>query len=119
MSVGLKEPVSVECINGIRLATAAAGIRYQNRNDLVLIELSEQTELAAVFTRNKFRAAPVELAIQNLSKAKPRYLVINAGNANAGTGKPGYDSAVKTTQAISGATHVHSDQVLTFSTGVK
>jgi glutamate N-acetyltransferase/amino-acid N-acetyltransferase len=118
VSVGLKEPVSVECINGIRLATAAAGIRYQNRNDLVLIELSEQTELAAVFTRNKFRAAPVELAIQNLSKAKPRYLVINAGNANAGTGKPGYDSAVKTAQAISGATHAHSDQVLTFSTGV-
>ena len=118
MPVGLKEPVNVECVNGIRLAATAAGIRYQNRNDLVLIELSEQTQLAAVFTRNKFRAAPVTLAIQNLSKAKPRYLIINAGNANAGTGKRGYDGAVKTTQAISSATNVRSDQVLTFSTGV-
>ena len=86
MPVGLKEPVNVECVNGIRLAATAAGIRYQNRNDLVLIELSEQTQLAAVFTRNKFRAAPVTLAIQNLSKAKPRYLIINAGNANANEG---------------------------------
>ena len=118
MAVGLKQPANVERVNGIRLAVAAAGIRYQNRNDLLLIELSEQTELAAVFTRNKFRAAPVELAIQNISKSKPRYLIINAGNANAGTGKVGYDSAVKTTQVIASATNVHSDQVLTFSTGV-
>ena len=118
MSVGLKEPANIESIDGIRLAATAAGIRYQNRNDLVLIELSEQTVSAAVFTRNKFRAAPVQLAIENLSKSAPRYLVINAGNANAGTGKPGYDSAVKTTESVARVANVNSHQVLPFSTGV-
>lgn len=118
MSIGLKTPTGIESIKGIRLATTATGMRYQGRDDLVLIELSENTVLAAVFTCNKFRAAPIELAIHNLSKAKPRYLIINAGNANAGTGKPGYDCAAKVAKEISMATHVHHEQVLTFSTGV-
>ena len=118
MSVGLKEPANILSIDGVRLAATSAGIRYQDRNDLVLIEMSEQTQLAAVFTKNKFRAAPVELSIQNLSKAIPRYLIINAGNANAGTGKFGINSALQTTQDVANVTNVNAEQVLPFSTGV-
>ena len=118
MSVGLKEPTNIKSIQGVRLAASAAGIRYQDRKDLVMIEMSDQTEVAAVFTQNKFRAAPVELAIQNISKANPRYLIINAGNANAGTGEPGYAAALQTTHDVANATNVEAEQVLPFSTGV-
>ncbi len=118
MAVGLEEPSDVYNISGVRLATTSAAIRYQNRHDLTLIEISESSSVAAVFTQNKFRAAPVNLAINHLAVAQPRYLIINAGNANAGTGTQGDNAALKTTQVVAESIQVEPEQVLPFSTGV-
>ena len=80
-------------IKGIRTAAGFAGIRYQGRKDVALIELSEETHTAVCFTRNAFKAAPIILSEKHLDEAQPRYLLINAGNANAGTGSEGIDDA--------------------------
>jgi glutamate N-acetyltransferase/amino-acid N-acetyltransferase len=105
-------------IPGIRLATAAAGIRYKGRDDLVLIELAEGGTAAAVFTRNAFCAAPVTVAREHLAGGRVRYLLINSGNANAGTGAPGLDAARRTCELLAGAAGCTPEQVLPFSTGV-
>ncbi len=118
MAVNLAPPGPIYPISGIRLASASAGIRYQGRDDLVLIELDETSSVAGVFTKNKFCAAPVIVARKNLGEASPRYLLINAGNANAGTGQPGMEAALKTTQVVSELMGVSPNQVLPFSTGV-
>ena len=118
MAVNLSEPVEVYSIDGVKLATASAGIRYQDRDDLVLIEIDKKSNVAAVFTSNKFRAAPVNLSIKHLEQSSPRYLIINAGNANAGTGQLGIDAARRTTQLVSEQMNVSPNQVLPFSTGV-
>ena len=105
-------------IRGIRLAAVAAGIRYSGRDDLVLIELSETTDTAVCFTRNAFKAAPVILGEAHLNVAQPRYLLINAGNANAGVGQMGIDDAKACCQGVADASGVAIEQVLPFSTGV-
>ena len=110
-----KKPVP---INGIRLAAVAAGIRYSGRDDLVLIELSETTDTAICFTRNAFKAAPVILSEAHLNVTQPRYLLINAGNANAGVGQMGIDDATACCQGVADASSVAIEQVLPFSTGV-
>ncbi len=118
MAVNLSEPTQVLPVEGVRLATAAAGIRYSGRDDLLLIEIAPQSSVAAVFTQNKFCAAPVTLAINNLKNNTPRYLIINAGNANAGTGQLGMQAALATTKAVAQHLQVIPEQVLPFSTGV-
>ncbi len=118
MAVNLTEPTSIYPIHGVRLATASAGIKYQGRDDLVLIELNDQAETAAVFTNNKFCAAPVQLCREHLKKVKPKYLIINAGNANAGTGQLGMNAAQATVQHIADQMDVSEFEVLPFSTGV-
>jgi glutamate N-acetyltransferase/amino-acid N-acetyltransferase len=105
-------------VPGIRLATAAAGIRYQGRDDLLLVELAEGGAAAAVFTRNAFCAAPVSIAREHLASATPRYLLINAGNANAGTGQSGMVAARETCRLAAEAAGCRPEQVLPFSTGV-
>ena len=105
-------------IKGIRLAAVAAEIRYLGRDDLVLIELSETTDTAVCFTRNAFKAAPVILSEAHLNVAQPRYLLINAGNANAGVGQMGIDDAKACCQGVADASGVVVEQVLPFSTGV-
>ena len=105
-------------IRGIRLATWAAGIKKPGRDDLVLIELAQGTHTAAVFTRNAFCAAPVQIAKQHLAQTAPRYLLINSGNANAGTGEKGLQAAKQCCDAIASVTGCQADEVLPFSTGV-
>ena len=105
-------------VNGIRLATIAAGIRYRDRDDLVLIELAEGGTCAAVFTQNAFCAAPVVVAREHLPKGPVRYLLINAGNANAGTGDAGLRAARETCRLLAGMAGCAMSQVLPFSTGV-
>lgn len=105
-------------VAGVRLAAAAAGIRYQERDDLVLMELAEGSVAVAVFTRNAFCAAPVTVARQHLGKISPRYLLINSGNANAGTGETGLAASYETCRLVAAATGVAMNQVLPFSTGV-
>lgn len=112
-----------QIINGIRLKAVAARIRRAvkenlNRNDLVLIELAEGTQSAAVFTQNAFCAAPVQIARQHISERAPRYLLINSGNANAGTGQAGYDAAMQCCASVAEVMGCNTKQVLPFSTGV-
>ena len=105
-------------ITGIRLGTAAAGIKYPDRNDLVVIELPVGTACVAVFTRNAFCAAPVQLARKNLALRPPRYLLINSGNANAGTGDQGLEDAEASCEGLAELGDCAGNQVLPFSTGV-
>lgn len=107
-------------IDGVRLGTVAAGIRKAGRDDLVLMELAPGTRGAAVFTRNAFCAAPVTVAREALAACDglPRYLLINTGNANAGTGARGLADARACSAAVAAACGVDADAVLPFSTGV-
>jgi len=105
-------------IAGIRLGSAAAGIKYPDRNDLVIIELPLGATCAAVFTRNAFCAAPVVVARRNLSIRPPHYLLINSGNANAGTGVQGMEDAEASCEGLAQVVDCQASQVLPFSTGV-
>ncbi len=105
-------------VAGVRLGTVCAGIRYADRPDLVLLEIMPTSRCAAVFTRNAFCAAPVTVARHHLSRSMPRYLVINAGNANAGTGRSGLADAKATCTALAELTGCSREAVLPFSTGV-
>ena len=105
-------------VSGVRLATAAAGIRYKNRKDVCLIELAQGGTAAGVFTQNKFCAAPVHVAKENLAKDPVRYLIINSGNANAGTGDEGMRAARETCRTVAALAGCPMSQVLPFSTGV-
>lgn len=118
MSVGLEFPSSLLPIKGVRLAVTSANIYAKKRNDLLLIELAEGTVTSAVFTKNLFCAAPVKVARKNLDAFEARYLLINAGNANAGTGEQGISNANNTCQALADLTQCKYNQVLPFSTGV-
>lgn len=105
-------------VRGVRIGVAAAQVRYPNRDDVVLFELAEGSQVAGVFTKNAFCAAPVQISKQHLNQQNPRYFLINTGNANAGTGKPGIANAEKSCELVAAATGVESTQVLPFSTGV-
>jgi glutamate N-acetyltransferase/amino-acid N-acetyltransferase len=105
-------------IQGVRLATTAAGIRYRDRADLVVIALPAGSQCAAVLTRNAFQAAPVIVAREHLSATAPRFLLINAGNANAGTGARGLADARACCAALATLAGCSPEQVLPFSTGV-
>jgi glutamate N-acetyltransferase/amino-acid N-acetyltransferase len=105
-------------VPGVLLSTAAAGIRYQGRDDLVLMELPVGTVCAAVFTRNAFCAAPVVVAKRHVAAASPRYLLVNSGNANAGTGGQGVEDAESSCAAVAALTGCATEEVLPFSTGV-
>ena len=94
------------------------GDRYKGRSDLALIELSEGAKTACLFTQNKFCAAPVSLAKAHVKKNEPKFLVINAGNANAGTGVSGDEAALAVCQAIANYGGCSVEQVLPFSTGI-
>ncbi|MCB1767646.1 MAG: bifunctional glutamate N-acetyltransferase/amino-acid acetyltransferase ArgJ [Candidatus Competibacteraceae bacterium] len=109
------EPLSVA---GIRLGTACASIKYPDRRDLVIIEATAGTRAAAVFTQNAFCAAPVMVAREHLNQSTPRYLVINTGNANAGTGVKGVADAETTCRALAEYVGCRPEEVLPFSTGV-
>ena len=109
------ENMSVE---GVRSAVVESGVRYANRLDLVLFELAEKTKTAGVFTLNAFCAAPVTVARRHIAAMSPRYLLINTGNANAGTGVQGERDAIACCEAVARECGVNSEQVLPFSTGV-
>ncbi len=111
-------PDQARPVPGVRLASAAAGIRYRERDDLCLIALPEGATTAAVFTRNQFCAAPVVVAREHLAHDPARYLLINSGNANAGTGDEGLRAARETCRAVGAMAGCPMSQVLPFSTGV-
>ena len=120
MPVNLTSPIKDDLlpIAGIKLATAHAGIKTNDATDLVLIELAEGATTSAVYTQNAFCAAPVTLAKQHQADVSPRYLLINSGNANAGTGKQGLQAAQASCQAVAEISGLPAESVLPFSTGV-
>jgi glutamate N-acetyltransferase/amino-acid N-acetyltransferase len=99
-----------------------AGVRKPNRRDLLIVELAEGTQVAGVFTRNRFCAAPVQVCRNHLAAsaggAGVRALLVNTGNANAGTGRDGLDRARATCERLAGHLHLRATQILPFSTGV-
>jgi glutamate N-acetyltransferase/amino-acid N-acetyltransferase len=105
-------------VAGFRLGTACAGIKYPDRRDLVVMELAPGSHCAAVFTRNAFCAAPVTVARRHLNSGSPRYLLVNTGNANAGTGRQGLRDAQRCCELLASATGCAPAGVLPFSTGV-
>jgi glutamate N-acetyltransferase/amino-acid N-acetyltransferase len=105
-------------VAGIKVATLSAGIKKPGRRDLVLFSLQPGSQVAAVFTRNAFCAAPVVVAREHLSQGAPRYLLINTGNANAGTGEPGLRDARESCAQLAAQMQCRAEDVLPFSTGV-
>ena len=115
-------PSDLHPVTGLRIGTAMAGIRKANRRDLVVFLLDEGAAVAGVFTLNRFCAAPVQLCRDHLAGVTRgrniRALVVNTGNANAGTGADGLARARRTCEALAGHLGVEPSQILPFSTGV-
>lgn len=105
-------------VAGVRIGVASAGIKTPGRQDLVVFELAPQARVAGIFTQNQFCAAPVVLSRRHLAESTPRYLLINTGNANAGTGKQGMADAERCCQALAEQAGAQATEVLPFSTGV-
>ncbi len=118
MAVGDVTMPQMHVVKGVKIGSAEAYVRYQNRRDLVIFEFAEGSNAAGVFTQNAFCAAPVHVCKAHLKIDNPRYLVINTGNANAGTGKIGMANAEATCAQLAQLSGVASSQVLPFSTGV-
>jgi len=117
MAVGQNTFPVMPPIHGVALGTTNAGIKQTVRDDLLVFQFSESATCAAVFTQNAFCAAPVHVARANLAHA-PRWLLINSGNANAGTGEQGMNDARQTCQDLAQLVGGNAQQVLPFSTGV-
>jgi glutamate N-acetyltransferase/amino-acid N-acetyltransferase len=121
MAVNLTVPraADLHAVPGLRIGVAMAGIRKANRKDLVVFTLEEGAVAAGVFTSNRFCAAPVQLCREHLAAGGDvRALVINTGNANAGTGTDGLARARRSCEALASLIGVQARQVLPFSTGV-
>ncbi len=104
-------------IEGVLSASIDAGIKNNDASDLSIIHLIEDTTTAAVFTQNVFCAAPVVVAKNHLNH-QPKALLINSGNANAGTGTQGMENTLHTCACLAGELNIKTEQVLPFSTGV-
>jgi glutamate N-acetyltransferase/amino-acid N-acetyltransferase len=119
VAVNLEAPTaeSLLPVPGVELGVAMAGIRKPGRKDLLVMRFARGTAVAGVFTQNRFCAAPVLLAKKNLNNGV-QALVVNTGNANAGTGDDGVKRARQVCEALAGHLGCGADQVLPFSTGV-
>jgi len=113
-----KKQPKMPAIDGVRIATAQAGIKYKGRTDLLAMVFDEGTAVAGVFTRSKCPSAPVDLCRQNLGGGRARVLVVNSGNANAFTGKRGRESTELTAKAAAKAAGCPEGEVFLASTGV-
>jgi glutamate N-acetyltransferase/amino-acid N-acetyltransferase len=123
VNLAAPNPADLHPVPGVRLGIAMAGVRKANHKDLVVVALDEGAAVGGVFTQNRFCAAPVQVCREHLARAADgapgiRALVINTGNANAGTGADGLARARRTCEAAAGLMGVAPGQVLPFSTGV-
>ena len=121
MPVNLPPPDASQLfpIVGVRIGVTEAGVRKANRKDLTVVLIDQGASVSGVFTQNRFCAAPVQICREHLaSKASIRAMVINTGNANAGTGQDGLTRARSTCAALGKLLGVSSESVLPFSTGV-
>ena len=119
MSVNLPLVTQFNDIRGLKIGTGSAGIKQTQRPDLVVFELADGATTAGIFTLNAFCAAPVQICKKHLATTDQiKYLVINTGNANAGTGDAGYQDAMTICEAIAKDKNVSVNSILPFSTGV-
>lgn len=119
MAVGLSEPGQLLPVNGIELATAAAGLKDAGCDDMLLVQIAPGASVAGVFTNNAYCAAPVTLCREHLAATRAsRALLINAGNANAGTGCQGRANALALCADVAGQLNAAENEILPFSTGV-
>ena len=119
VNLPLLDPAALLPVQGVTLQYAEAGIKKAGRKDVLLMTLAAETRVAGVFTRNRFCAAPVHVCREVLaSGVSPRALIINTGNANAGSGQAGRDRALSVCAAVAEAVGCEVGQVLPFSTGV-
>lgn len=121
MAVNLPSPNPSQLypIQGLRIGVTEAGIRKANRKDLTVVLIDEGASVSGVFTQNRFCAAPVQICREHIASASGiRAMLINTGNANAGTGEEGRARAMRTCIALAGKLNVAPHQVLPFSTGV-
>jgi glutamate N-acetyltransferase / amino-acid N-acetyltransferase len=121
MPVNLTAPLAADLhpVPGLRIGTTMAGVRKANKRDLVVVALDEGAAVAGVFTQNRFCAAPVQVCREHLARGLgTRAIVVNTGNANAGTGAHGLARARSTCDALAAQLGVKPQQVLPFSTGV-
>ncbi len=109
---------AMPAIEGVRIATRAAGIKYKDRTDLMVMVFAPGTAVGGVLTRSKCASAPVETCRANLPRGKARMLVVNSGNANAFTGKKGAEATAMTAAAAAKAAGCAADEVFLSSTGV-
>src|SRR5574343_1269411 len=118
MAVGDVTMPLMHVVKGVKIGSTEAHVRYPNRRDLVIFEFSEGANVAGVFTQNAFCAAPVRISKAHLAESNARYLVINTGNANAGTGPLGLQNAQKICESLAVVAGVATQEILPFSTGV-
>lgn len=105
-------------IRGVRLAVAKTGMKYKNRDDLMLAEFAENTVASGVFTQSSTASASIDWCRRQIESQAPRALLVNAGNANAFTGQIGHQHVAATCDAVSAALDCQAEQVLVASTGV-
>ncbi len=119
VNLRIPEPEELLPVKGVRLGIARANIRKHDRKDLLVVEIAPEARVAGVFTQNRFCAAPVMLCKENLAKGDGvRALVVNTGNANAGTGEEGMERARTTCRELARLMDCSENQILPFSTGV-
>ncbi|MBX9636203.1 bifunctional glutamate N-acetyltransferase/amino-acid acetyltransferase ArgJ [Nitrosomonas sp.] len=118
VNISLLLPENLLPVAGVALGIAEAGVKKANRKDLLVMVLDEGAKVAGVFTQNRFCAAPVMVAKQHLAQSVIRALVVNTGNANAGTGEAGIQHALATCSELARLVDCTTQQVLPFSTGV-
>jgi glutamate N-acetyltransferase/amino-acid N-acetyltransferase len=119
VNLNAPDPAALHAVRGIELGVAMAGIRKANRRDLTVVTLAEGSSVAGVFTANRFCAAPVLLCREHLAAGQGiRAILVNTGNANAGTGADGLTRARSTCAALAAQMGIAPAQVLPFSTGV-
>lgn len=125
MAVNLLPPIAsdLKVISGVQLGVAKANIRKPDRKDLLVMVLPHEATVSGVFTKNRFCAAPVQICKEHIERTRNenlsiRALLVNTGNANAGTGEQGYDDAMSTCSMLSALLSCNPEQILPFSTGV-
>ena len=119
VNLSAPDPARLLPVPGVRIGVAEAGVRKANRKDLTVFLLDEGASVGGVFTRNRFCAAPVQICLDRLAGGDAiRAMVINTGNANAGTGEDGLARAQQVCSALAGLLKLNPSQILPFSTGV-
>jgi len=122
VNLSLPQKADLKPVKGFEMGIAEAGIKKANRKDLLVMRLAPGSQVAGVFTLNRFCAAPVQVCREHLAQegrnGEIRALVVNTGNANAGTGEQGMKHALETCAALAKDLKIHPEQILPFSTGV-